>query len=430
MPTYTVRHKESGKTIKFNWNAPEPPTDADMEEVFSAAKVTTAPAPAAPAPSSGVEFNPDMYPADAGVANVLKPMVRPALEYGGMAAGATVGALTGPVGSLAGAGLGYGAGKGIADLLDEWSGLKETKPLGQKFVQSGKDVVSGAAMEAGGQILGAGITKAGEAIANSKLGERLYASAVKMPLSQKWVKARGPEGTSNVKTAVNKAISEQVPPSELGLESVKAGKAKAADLIDAEISKMTGTYSTHDIIRNGVRKSVDMARKGEAPAADMERIIKYTDNLLTGRQANMTATELNDLKKELYKLANYDKLYGKADSLVETLRKGLAHEARLQLQASNPALKDLNADYAAWKLLEEALERSLARRSNLDVIGLGTKVLVGRESWPLAILNQTIGHPSVKAHVAFMLKNANKVTGASINRPAAYTVGQLLGPTQ
>ena len=127
-------------------------------------KIVTAPPgwdEAAPMPSpaaqksSGPEFNPDMYPADAGVAGMLRPMVRPALEYGGMAAGATVGALTGPAGSLAGAGLGYASGKGLADLIDEWSGLKTAKPLGQKFVQSGKDVVSGAAMEAGGQMLGA-----------------------------------------------------------------------------------------------------------------------------------------------------------------------------------------------------------------------------------------------------------------------------------
>jgi hypothetical protein len=134
----------------------------------------------------------------------------------------------------------------------------------------------------------------------------------------------------------------------------------------------------------------------------------------------MTATELNDLKKELYKLANYDKMYGKGDSLVETMRKGIAHEARLQLQASNPALKEANADYASWRLLEEALERSLARRNNRDLIDLGTKVMIGRESIPLAIINQTVGHPAVKAQIAFMLKNAGKMSGTKVARPISY----------
>ena len=368
-------------------------------------------------------------PSEPSVNMVASSIYRPALEYGGMAAGAA-GGMASPIpgGSVMGAGLGYGIGKGVADLLDQWVGLKKTTSTGEKFAQAGKDVLAGGAMEAGGQLLGAGISKIGAAIAESGAAQRTYASAVKMPLSQKWVKARGPAGTSDVKMAVGKGLAENIPPTELGLAAAKSGKANAADAIDAEISKMTGTFSTQDILTNGMRNAVDMARKGEAPAKDMEKVIQYTSNLLEGRQANMNATELNDLKKELYKLANYDKLYGKADSLVETMRKGVAHEARLQLQANNPALKDVNADYASWRLLEEALERSLARRNNRDLIDLGTKVMIGRESLPLAILNQIIT-PNVKSHVAFMLKNADKVTGATISRPAAYTGYHLLGPT-
>jgi hypothetical protein len=34
---YTVRHNETGRTITFDWHLSEPPTDADMEEVFAAA---------------------------------------------------------------------------------------------------------------------------------------------------------------------------------------------------------------------------------------------------------------------------------------------------------------------------------------------------------------------------------------------------------
>ena len=407
------------------------PAGTTLPTIRSAIQKRFPPKSVAPpaAPTSGAEFNPDMYPMDQGAAQVGAKIARPVLEYGGMAAGAVGGASVGPVGSVAGAGLGYSAGKGMADLLDEWSGLKAPTPLGQKFVQSGKDVVSGASMEAGGQLLGAGISAAGQAIANSGAAQRVYASAIKMPLAQKWVKARGPEGTSNVKMAVGKGLDESIPPSELGLETVKAGKKKAADSIDAEISKMTGTYNTEEILHNGLRTSVEKAMRGEAPLKDAEKISKYAQDIVEGRGMEMSPTQLNDLKKELYQLANYDKMYGKSDSLIETMRKGIAHEARLQLQASNPALREVNADYASWRLLEEALERSLARRNNRDLIDLGTKVMIGRESIPLAIFNQTVGHPQVKAQMAFMLKNADKVTGASIGRPVAYTYGNLLGPT-
>jgi hypothetical protein len=283
-------------------------------------------------------------------------------------------------------------------------------------------------MEAGGQLLGAGITAAGQKIANSGLAERAYASAVKMPLSQKWVKARGPEGTSNVKMAVNKGLNETIPPSEVGLETVKAGKAQAASNIDAEISKMTGTYNTNEILTNGLSRAVDMAKKGEAPIKDLEKIAKYMDDLKGGHPPEMTPVQLNDLKKSLYNLANYDKARGTGDSITDTMRKGIAHEARLRLQASNPVLKDANFDYASWNLLEQALERSLPRMNNTNLIGLGTKVLAGNSSIPLSIFNQIIGMPGVKAQIAFMLKNSGKVSGASVGRPAAYTFDQLLGP--
>lgn len=35
MSLYTVENNE-GRKVKFEWNATEPPTDADMEEVFAA----------------------------------------------------------------------------------------------------------------------------------------------------------------------------------------------------------------------------------------------------------------------------------------------------------------------------------------------------------------------------------------------------------
>lgn len=44
MPNYTVRDKETGRTVTFKWNGAEPPTDADMADVFAQAR-RQAPAP-------------------------------------------------------------------------------------------------------------------------------------------------------------------------------------------------------------------------------------------------------------------------------------------------------------------------------------------------------------------------------------------------
>lgn len=37
---YTATDNSTGKSVTFDWNAPEPPTDADMEEVFAAARAS------------------------------------------------------------------------------------------------------------------------------------------------------------------------------------------------------------------------------------------------------------------------------------------------------------------------------------------------------------------------------------------------------
>jgi len=88
-------------------------------------------------------------PVDMPKISMEHDIVRPTLEYGGLAAGAAIGSVSGPTGSVAGGGLGYAAGKQVGNLIYD-----ESKPLGEELKQAGKDVVTGSAMEAGGQILG------------------------------------------------------------------------------------------------------------------------------------------------------------------------------------------------------------------------------------------------------------------------------------
>ena len=80
--------------------------------------------------------------------------VRPALEFGGMAAGGAIASPTGPAGSVAGAGLGYAAGRQVANKIDEALGVRQQEGLGQELVKAGRDVAEGAVMEAGGQVVG------------------------------------------------------------------------------------------------------------------------------------------------------------------------------------------------------------------------------------------------------------------------------------
>jgi hypothetical protein len=246
-------------------------------------------------------------------------------------------------------------------------------------------------------------------LANTKLPERLMASAVKMPLSKKWTRVRGPEETSQVEKAASTAVEERIRPSEFGQAKTKTLRKAAGEEIGMEVSQTEGTASLDDIMSNGIKRAKERALAGENTANELKVIDDYSKAYVKSKNGNLTADELQKLKLELDERINWDKVSGKGDPLVDTIRKGLRHELRVSLEELNPKLKTLNKSDQGLILLDEALDRSLARSGNREIVSLGTKVLLGRESWPLAIVNMTIGHPQVKASLAFALDRARAI---------------------
>ncbi len=94
------------------------------------------------------------------IAETVSPYVRPILEIGGLAGGGVAGTAGEPgAGTLVGAGLGYGLGKKAADALDAYAGVAPVPTIKESLIQSAKDVGTGAAMEAGGQVGGVVVPK-------------------------------------------------------------------------------------------------------------------------------------------------------------------------------------------------------------------------------------------------------------------------------
>lgn len=117
MAKYTVQDTTTGKNITFEWNGEQPPTDADMEEVFAQAKTIEQPKPS----------QPDL-PFWEKTKAVVKPMVRPALEFGGATVG---GVLAAPLNIVApgvsealGVGGGYMIGSQAADVAEQFMGMQ------------------------------------------------------------------------------------------------------------------------------------------------------------------------------------------------------------------------------------------------------------------------------------------------------------------
>ena len=225
MPTYTVEDSTTGKKVTFEWNGTKPPTDTDMEQVFSEAR------------KGEVETKPSTM----DVRSIASSFVRPALEIGGMTGGGLIGSSAGPLGTVAGAGLVYGAGKGIADLLE---GKPQPTTVGESLLSGAKDVGTGMTMEMGGQVAGKLIGKGIEY--GGKLGKQVLGR----------VTGAGPgaaeeavKGSPAFTDAMRGKITgeEIVDNAKEALSTLKANRAAAYQAKLAEISKIKGEIDTSPI---------------------------------------------------------------------------------------------------------------------------------------------------------------------------------------
>lgn len=150
MPQYTVKD-ETGRTVTFEWHGDAPPTDADLEEVFSAATPVSS-HQSTPAPDEPRTWT------DTAV---------DALPMLGGALGGLVGAAGGPPGAVAGAMVGGAGGEGYRRAIQ---GLRGKRPEAAKETVSdtlrgvsNEGLIQGA-WEAGGGIVGAGLKRGGKAL--------------------------------------------------------------------------------------------------------------------------------------------------------------------------------------------------------------------------------------------------------------------------
>lgn len=83
----------------------------------------------------------------------VQPFVEPAAEATALLVGGVLGAPAGPLGAVAGAGLLFGGVKQFFNFLETSLGLREAKGLVGETLEAGKEVLTGAAFEVGGQVV-------------------------------------------------------------------------------------------------------------------------------------------------------------------------------------------------------------------------------------------------------------------------------------
>lgn len=103
---------------------------------------------------------PAAMPQDVPLGRKILNFVRPTVEALGGAGGGILGTALGPAGTVGGAGLGYAAAKGGLDTLETALGYREgPQSAGEALAGGAKDVLTGAAFEAGGRAAAPVISK-------------------------------------------------------------------------------------------------------------------------------------------------------------------------------------------------------------------------------------------------------------------------------
>lgn len=352
---------------------------------------------------------------------LLEQAIAPSIEAVGMIAGS--------VGSpIVGTALGYGIAKQLNDILiDSYKRLGgeeiENSSISDEMLQSAADVgtvlILGKAMDTGAKI-----APVVEDYLFNKLPKRLYANAIKTPMSKKWIQTLPNEIVSKQTAAIEEGLRSKILPSKYGLSKIKGLEKEVSGYID-DVTKILSkdpskVISRETILKTGLKDAYTKASHSSDPKG-AKLIVDAIAERFKAHPSTLTPVKANQIKRQLYKelkfgLSEPSALKAQMDSIG---KKGVAREIMLNLEQIYPALAELNATDAARISLTEIIEKAYAREAQRNMLPLGAKVLMRPKVWPLSIWEATVGHPQVKARLAFALHKANPVKYPA--KPSTYT---------
>jgi len=432
MKRYKVRDTETGKRVIFRWNGDQPPTQDDMQMVFERAR-TMQPTTQPVAPQR---------PFMQRVAGAVAPYTKEALPIAGMMIGGGLAAPAGPVGAVGGAGLGYAAGNQLQDMLEQYGGLSQPKSVGQELIETPKDVLTGASMEATGGIAG----KALEGALNyaGKVAPRLYESVAKIPprsvdafKRQKMINTAMEYGITPTKKGLSKlqgmieGVNEKIgtiinDAASLSKRAKQLNQRSGVLEYDEDMIKIPDILKRLDSVKDWAKKSY----------ADPSPIYKMIDEYKTGVKANrgseIAVDEAQKLKQGIYRRLK-DASYGEYSTPSKEIDKQFARGIKEELVKKYPQLQELNAKDSALISLENQLEKSVNRIRNRDVMGLadyggtisGAELAGGPGAAIGAIAAKVLRSPAVLSNLSFALKKISQKAGAPIlQRVIGYPLGK------
>jgi len=185
--------------------------------------------------------------------------------------------------------VGQAVGEGISFVGKQYSQIKKDYPelVGrvEKDIEAFADLAASAPLVkpiAGGvgKLAKAG---AGAVLGESTLPERLYGSAIKMPLSKKWTKLLPGEEVTARERAAAEGIKERVRGTEYGLEKARSLERETREQIDAVItsgSAAGGTIKTKEIVDAGLKNAYEAAGNSSDPVGAKKIVDRFAKKFL------------------------------------------------------------------------------------------------------------------------------------------------------
>ena len=291
-------------------------------------------------------------------------IVRPGLEYGGLAAGAIVGGAGGTaiepgagtaLGGVAGAGLGYSMGKQAADLIEEQAGLKTPERLPQRLGTAASDVATGAELEMGGQVAGKVAGKAAGWAGRRAQG--LYQSALKPSTTY---------SIEDIEDMGEAGMKRNVPPvreARPKLRKITGDLAKQVDDILTPGAERGDTLSRETTLTrlNSARKQFQHSGAREE---DLAIIDKVAERVRRDYPERIPVKEAQALKKGIYQRVYEETQGGKVE---RATYKQVARGIKEELEKLYPEIGGPNRELGPLLELDTAIEQAVKREGNKDV---------------------------------------------------------------
>ena len=268
-------------------------------------------------------------------------------------------------------------------------------------------------------------------LAPQSVAEKLIESGVKFSTKIK------PARRSKI---IQAALDEKITPTKAGLRKsqklVEKYTNQVDDIIEKGIRAGKGgkvSIKTDDVLSrlDDVRDTFEASAFGSDFADEITEISTKFKNKFGD---TLTAAQAQEVKRNTQQILR--KSFGQLSNVRSEAGKAIARGLREELERAFPEVAKLNKKSSELIQLNKELERAVARLSNRDVFGLGTKILgaggvAGGSGAGLiaALFEQVAGQASVKAKIAIAINKIRKkpITGKQVPtliRQLAFQAGR------